>query len=150
MIVTTGTRFHRFPHRLVDNDLQNELAAPFCTLSDHTLPITDIVCSFGAFPTTRVLTSSLDHSVKVWDISAQTLLSTFTFPKAITTIAWDAAERMFFAASTDGSVHQINLFSRREDRFALAVGGGGAADPIRVGEESASTGPTGKRLISVG
>ena len=146
----TRTRFHHFLHRLIDNDLQNELATPCCTLSDHSLPITDIVCSFGIFPTNRVLTSSLDHSVKVWDLFTQTLLSTFQFPKAITTITWDAAERIFFAASTDGSIHQVNLFSKREDRFAVAVGGGGAADPIRVGEEAASTGPTNKRLISVG
>lgn len=136
--------------RLVDDDLQNELVSPYCTLSDHTLPITDIVCSSGIFPTNRVLTSSLDHSVKVWDLSAQTLLSTFQFPKAITTIAWDAAERMFFAASVDGSIHQVNLFSQREDRFWAAVGGGGAVDPIRLGDEPGSVGPTKKRLIPVG
>ena len=123
---------------------------PHCTLSDHTLPITDIVCSFGVFPTNRVLTSSLDHSVKVWDLSTQTLLSTFQFPKAITTITWDPAERIFFAASVGGSIHQVNLFSQREDRFAAAVGGGGPADPIRLGDEPGYTGPTEKRLISVG
>jgi len=141
--------FSLFPRRLVDNDLQNELVTPYCTLSDHTLPITDIVCSFGIFPTNRVLTSSLDHSVKVWDLSTQTLLSTFQFPKAIATVSWDATERIFFAASVDGSIHQVNLFTQREDRFAAAVGGGGAADPMRVGDESGSSGPT-KRLISVG
>ena len=123
---------------------------PHCTLSDHTLPITDIVCSFGIFPTNRVLTSSLDHSVKVWDLSTQALLSTFQFPKAIATITWDTTERIFFAASVDGSIHQVNLFSQREGRFAAAIGGGGVADPIRLGEESDSTGQTNKRLISVG
>lgn len=146
----TSTHFYHFPHRLLDDDLQNELAIPCCTLSDHTLPITDIVCSFGTFPTNRVLTSSLDHSVKVWDLSTQTLLSTFQFPKAITTIAWDATEQTFFAASSGGSIHQVNLFSRREDKFAVAVGGGGAADPFRLGDELLSTGPTKERLISVG
>ena len=149
-MTATTTAFSPFPRSLVDNDLQNELATPYCTLSDHTLPITDIVCSFGTFPTNRILTSSLDHSVKVWDLSTQTLLSTFQFPKAITTIVWDPTERMFFAASVDGSIHQVNLFSQREDRFAAAVGGGGVADPIRIGDDSGSTGPTKKRLISVG
>jgi len=123
---------------------------PHCTLSDHTLPITDIVCSFGIFPTNRVLTSSLDHSVKVWELSTQTLLSTFQFPKAIAVITWDTTERIFFAASVDGSIHQVNLFSQREARFAAAIGGGGAADSIRLWDESDSTGPTKKRLISVG
>lgn len=150
MFITARTRFHHFHRRLVDNDLQNELVIPCCTLSDHTLPITDVVCSSGIFLTNRVLTSSLDHSVKVWDLSTQALLSTFQFPKAITTIAWDAAERIFFAASIDGSIHQVNLVSLRENRFAVAVGGGGAADPIQVGDESTPTTPAKKRLISVG
>lgn len=136
--------------RLVDNDLQNELVTPYCTLSDHALPITDVVCSPGIFPTNRILTSSLDHSVKVWDLSTQALLSTFQFPKAIATITWDVAERFFFAASADGSIHQVNLFSQREDRFAVAAGGGGAADPIRLGDESAPGGSIKKRLITVG
>ena len=57
---------------------------------------------------------------------------------------------MFFAASVDGSIHQVNLFSQREDRFTVAVGGGGPADPIRLGDEPGSTGSTKKRLISVG
>lgn len=57
---------------------------------------------------------------------------------------------MFFAASVEGSIHQVNLFSQREDRFATAIGGGGAADLIRLGDESGSTGPTKERLISVG
>jgi len=142
--------FSLLPCRLVDNDLQTEFVTPHCTLSDHTLPITDIVCSIGAFPMNRLLTSSIDHSVKIWDLSTQTLLSTFQFPKAIVAITWDAAERMLFAASVDGTIYQVNLFSRREDRFAAAVGGGGTADQIRVGEESGSAGPTKKRLISVG
>lgn len=63
---------------------------------------------------------------------------------------WDATERIFFAASADGSIHQVNLFAQREDRFSVAVGGGGAADPIRVGDDPGLTGSTKKRLISVG
>lgn len=51
--------------RLIDDEVQNELPTPYCTLSDHTLPVTDIVCGVGPFPTCRVLTSSVDHSVKV-------------------------------------------------------------------------------------
>ena len=146
----TTNRFFTSLRRLVDHDFQGELVTPHCTLPDHTLPITDIVCSFGIFPTNRVLTSALDHSVKVWDLSTQTLLSTFQFPKAIATITWDPTERIFFAASIDGSIHQMNLFSQREGRFAAAVGGGGTADPIRLGDESDFTGPTKKRLFSVG
>lgn len=51
--------------RLLDNELQNEHVLPFCSFSDHTLPVTDILCGIGLFPECRILTSSVDHSVKV-------------------------------------------------------------------------------------
>lgn len=54
-----------FVCRLLDDEVQNEPPTTYCTLSDHTLPVTDIVCGVGPFPSCRVLTSSVDHSVKV-------------------------------------------------------------------------------------
>jgi len=53
------------PIRLTNEEFLSELPTPFCSLSDHTLPITDIVCGVGVFPNCRVMTSSADHSVKV-------------------------------------------------------------------------------------
>lgn len=60
---------HPLPSRLVDDDLQNEHPLPQFTLSDHTLPVTDAVCGLGSFPTCRMLTASLDHTVKVIRLS---------------------------------------------------------------------------------
>ncbi|TFK39957.1 WD40-repeat-containing domain protein [Crucibulum laeve] len=138
--------------RLLDNDLQNELPIPYCTLSDHTLPVTDIQCGIGIFPACRVLTSSVDHSVKLWDLASQSLLTTFQFPKPISFLAWDVTERMFFAASADGSIHQMNLFRQRDSKFGgqaiEAIGGAGVTDIIRVDDDSREA--KKKRLISVG
>ena len=43
---------------------------------------------------------------------------------------------MFFAASADGSIRQVNLFRQREDKFSRAameaVGGAGVSDVIRI------------------
>ena len=50
--------------RLLDNLTQYEIPTPYCALSDHTLPVTDVVVGVGAFPHCRVLTSSLDNSCK--------------------------------------------------------------------------------------
>jgi pre-rRNA-processing protein IPI3 len=129
--------------RIVDNDTQNELPTPYCTLSDHTLPVTDIVCGLGAFPTCRVLTASLDHSVKLWDISSQSLLTTFHFPKPISSTVWDITERLFFAASLDGSIYQVSLFRQRAEKHAgqtiEAVGGAGVSDLIRVADEDSNS-----------
>jgi len=141
-----------FMSRLLDDDLQNDVPMPHCTLSDHTLPVTDIVCGIGPFPSCRILTSSMDHSVKLWDLSSRSLLTTFQFPQPIKCLAWDVTERMFFAGSADGSVHQMNLFRQREDnaggQVTEAVGGAGVSDIIRVGDEDLQI--KKKRLISVG
>ncbi|KAG7443607.1 WD40 repeat-like protein [Guyanagaster necrorhizus] len=138
--------------RLVDDDFQNELVLPYCTLADHTLSVTDIVCGLGTFPTCRVLTASIDHSVKLWDLSSKSLLTVFQFPKAIACLAWDPTERLFFAASSDGSIYQMNLFRQSKDtvkgRTMEAIGGAGVHDIIRIDDEGPF--PSNKRLISVG
>ncbi|KAG9047524.1 Pre-rRNA-processing protein ipi3 [Tulasnella sp. UAMH 9824] len=136
-----------------DNDLQHEIPTPYCTLADHTLPVSDIRCGFGPFPTGRVLTSSLDTSCKLWDISSTTLLATFIFPQPITVLAFDLTERTLFAASQDGSIHQVNLFRQRKNRMGHntgsveAVAGMEEGGAMRIDDEEV---PTRKRLISAG
>lgn len=61
--------------RLVDDTVQNELPTPYYSLSDHTLPVTDIAVGVGRFPKCRILTSSLDHSVKVSSLLSPHLIS---------------------------------------------------------------------------
>ncbi|PIL25003.1 hypothetical protein GSI_12891 [Ganoderma sinense ZZ0214-1] len=142
---------HTVYSRLLDDSLQNELPTPYCNLTDHTLPVTDIVCGIGSFPSCRILTASLDHTVKLWDPASKSLLTTFYFPQPISCVAWDVSERLFFAASTDGSIHQVNLFRQREDKFSRAmeaVGGAGASDVIRINDTDPAA--ARKRLIAVG
>ncbi|KAI0073256.1 WD40 repeat-like protein [Panus rudis PR-1116 ss-1] len=137
--------------RLLDDSLQHEPPTPFLTLTDHTLPVTDIACGIGLFPTCRILTASVDHSVKLWDLSSNTLLTTFQFPHPIRRLAWDVTERLFFAASED-SIHQVNLFRQREDKFSRvgmeAVGGAGSGEMIIIDQEGQQE--SRKRLIKVG
>ncbi|KAG6910225.1 hypothetical protein DXG01_012360 [Tephrocybe rancida] len=89
---------------------------------------------------------------KLWDLSSQSLLTTFQFPRPISSLAWDLTERIFMAASPDGFIHQVNLFRQRDTKkggqFTEAIGGAGVSDIIRVGEEDREA--QKKRLISVG
>jgi pre-rRNA-processing protein IPI3 len=153
---------------LVDNQQPFELPASYCSFTAHTLTITDIIVGLGPFPLCRIMSSSLDSSVKVgdqakfprrkllnwlqvWDLKSKSILSTFAFPSPITTIAWDRTERVFFAASPKGSVHRVNLFRKRQDRmqvFAMEALGGGAANGEHV-QISTLDGET-TRLISIG
>ncbi|RXW12812.1 hypothetical protein EST38_g13043 [Candolleomyces aberdarensis] len=133
------------------DDSGSELPTPFCTLTDHTLPVTEIVCGIGIFPNCRVMTASADHSVKIWDLGTKSLLTTFQFPESISLLAWDVTERFFFAISSAGSIYQINLF-RQKPRFGghamQAIGGLGANDVVRIDEEYLQA--QKKRLIQVG
>lgn len=79
------------------------------------------------------------------------LLTTFQFPRPISSLAWDLTERLFFAASADGHIHQVNLFKKRDDKLSRvmeAVGGAGSADVIRISDEDQQA--ARKRLIVVG
>ncbi|KAF9997696.1 Pre-rRNA-processing protein ipi3 [Entomortierella chlamydospora] len=81
------------------DDSQAESPAPHYSWTDHTLSITDIQCGVGRFHGARVVTSSLDHTCKLWDLSTGVLLTTFLFPTKIMALAFDPAERYFLAAS---------------------------------------------------
>ena len=79
-------------------------------------------------------------------------MTTFQFPQAISCLAWDAAERFFFAASSEGSIHQVNLFREKQSAFGPtteAVGGAGVTDVIHI-ETEISRERKKKRLISAG
>ncbi|KPV71891.1 uncharacterized protein RHOBADRAFT_56275 [Rhodotorula graminis WP1] len=130
--------------------------APFATLSDHTLAVTDVAVGMGTFPHCRVVTASMDSTVKIWDLSTSpaSLLSTFSFPHPVTHVAVDALERFFFAAgpsstssssstSTSSSaavdaapapaaagsrVVRVNLYRKRRDEFGIEV-----AEPVGGG-----------------
>ncbi|KAI8347035.1 WD40-repeat-containing domain protein [Mortierella sp. GBAus27b] len=84
---------------LLDDSNTNTSPAPHYSWTDHTLPITDIQCGVGRFHGARVVTSSLDHTCKLWDLSTGALLTTFLFPTKILALALDPAERYFLAAS---------------------------------------------------
>lgn len=87
----------------------------------------------------------------MWNLSSYTLLTTFQFPKPISLLTWDPTERVFFAGSADGDIHQVNLFKRRQDKLSRvleAVGGAGSTDIVRPTEEDEDS--LKKRLIPVG
>ncbi|RUS26831.1 WD40-repeat-containing domain protein [Jimgerdemannia flammicorona] len=122
---------------LLDNS-SDDAPTPYYSWSDHTLPISDIVCGVGSFRTARVLTGSLDHTCKIWDLATGILLTTFLLPYPITALALDPAERTFFAAGGN-LVYQVDLYRRREARNygsgeVEAVGGSGRVEGIEGGD----------------
>lgn len=84
--------------------------APYATLADHTLDITDVHVSSGAFPQqVRVWTASRDGTLKAWDLATRQLTSTYAFDGAIAAMAVDALERFVCVALGD-RVYRLDLF----------------------------------------
>lgn len=50
---------------LVDNQTSFDIPEPYCSFSGHTLAVSDAVVGFGKFPSCRIISASLDCSVKV-------------------------------------------------------------------------------------
>ncbi|CAJ0626207.1 2375_t:CDS:2 [Entrophospora sp. SA101] len=93
-----------------DDNNNNDLLIPYYSWSDHSLPITDIICGVGNFNTCRILTSSMDNTCKIWDLSTGYLLTTFIFPSIINCIEFDKIERMFFCGCNNKLIYQVNLY----------------------------------------
>ncbi|KAJ1918024.1 Pre-rRNA-processing protein ipi3 [Mycoemilia scoparia] len=120
----------------------NEVPIAMATLSDHTLPITDIWVSpsaagYNAFSDrTLVYTSSKDCTCKAWSLNVysphisnaaagggggvtmserQEPLSSWLFPSPISSIVVDLPETRLFCASDRGEVYQVDLYQQRSN-----------------------------------
>lgn len=129
----------------------------YAVWTDHSLPVTHIHCAIGG-SNGRVLSSSRDRTVKLWDLANRTLLHSFLFPASISTCVMDAAERWIFAAAatgstatpnattttaasaasaaTDGLIYQIDLVRGRSHS---STGSSAAAASMHAATESAAT-----------
>lgn len=98
--------------RLLDEDLQGQLPVPYCTFTDHMLPIKDVYVGLGAFPDARIYTSSLDKTVKVWSLASRSLISTIEFPTALSSLAVDKLERRLYV-SFRNELYRADLHERQ-------------------------------------
>ncbi|XP_064606851.1 WD repeat-containing protein 18-like [Liolophura sinensis] len=84
---------------------------PLYVWTGHSLPVTDIYVGVGG-RRARVVSSSLDQTCKLWDLSSGSLLLTVMFDSSITSVAMDTPEYRLFAGSNSGTVYSVNLFSQ--------------------------------------
>uniref|UniRef100_A0A8D3ATX3 WD repeat-containing protein 18 n=1 Tax=Scophthalmus maximus TaxID=52904 RepID=A0A8D3ATX3_SCOMX len=89
----------------------NHTPDPRHVLSRHSLPITDLHCGLmGA--QARVATSSLDQTVKVWELSSGELLLSVLFDVEIMSVTFDPCEYFLFCGGSDGNIFQVSLCSQ--------------------------------------
>uniref|UniRef100_A0A673TP67 WD repeat-containing protein 18 n=1 Tax=Suricata suricatta TaxID=37032 RepID=A0A673TP67_SURSU len=117
--------------------------APRHVWSRHTLPITDLHCGFGG-PLARVATSSLDQTVKLWEVSSGELLLSVLFDVGIMAVTMDLAEHHLFCGGSDGSIFQVDLCTwpgQREKAFQPEQDSGKVFRGHRCGPGRARVGP---------
>lgn len=77
--------------------------------SSHSLPVTDLHLGVGGH-LSRVVSSSLDQTCRLFDVNSGELLCTFVFEVGICSVVLDPAEFRLFAGSSSGSIYAVNLF----------------------------------------
>ncbi|MQL82931.1 hypothetical protein Taro_015427 [Colocasia esculenta] len=78
------------------------------SFQEHTLRVTDVVSGYGLC-NSIVISSSEDHTCKVWSLSKGKLLRSVTFPCIINAVALDPAEHVFYAGGRDGKIYVAAL-----------------------------------------
>ncbi len=93
------------------NDASSSLqrgCVPLFTWTDHVLPITSIHCGLGGY-LGRVYTSSLDRTVKVFDLPTGKSLLSITAPSYINVCIADPLEHRLFLGAGNGHIYVVDL-----------------------------------------
>ncbi|XP_061592974.1 WD repeat-containing protein 18 [Cololabis saira] len=93
----------------------NHSPEPRHVLSRHSLPITDLHCGMMG-PQARIVTASLDQTVKVWELSSGELLLSILFDVEIMSVTCDPCEFFLFCGGSDGNIFQVSLCSQNLSR----------------------------------
>ncbi|KAI9264687.1 quinon protein alcohol dehydrogenase-like superfamily [Helicostylum pulchrum] len=126
--------------------------APLYSWSDHTLPVSDIYIGHGSLSGARVCTASSDHTVKLWDLATGQLLTTFLFPKAVSSVIMDPSETTIFAACED-KIYSVDLYKSRQDqtyKITTTESLGGMSRVESVGIKSATPSSLESKTPSLG
>ncbi|KAG1056563.1 hypothetical protein G6F46_000790 [Rhizopus delemar] len=119
---------------LLTHLVEEDRPAPLYSWSDHTLPVTDVYVGLGQLSSARVCTASLDHTVKLWDMATGHLLTTFLFPKPVSSVLMNPSETMLFAACED-KIYSVDLYKRRQDQTYESIGGMGRVESVGIKDQ---------------
>ncbi|CAI9115788.1 OLC1v1016782C3 [Oldenlandia corymbosa var. corymbosa] len=95
---------------MIFNEVQREQAKYIYeySFSEHSLKVTDIAVGYGGCNAV-ILSSSEDHTCKIWSLSGRKLLRSVKFPSIIDAVALDPVEHVFFAGGRDGKIYEAAL-----------------------------------------
>eukprot|EP01052_Picozoa_sp_SAG31_P019245 SAG31_NODE_1396_length_8511_cov_1.939491_4_plen_268_part_00 len=80
----------------------------FRVWTEHTLPVTDLCIGVGGLAC-RVVSASLDQTVKIWCLGSGNLAATIVFPSKCMAVVTDPAERDLYVGGSDGAIYPVSL-----------------------------------------
>lgn len=100
---------------------------PFAVLTDHTLPITSLSFTNGLNNDLKLITSSLDSTVRIYSltlVNTAKLITTIVSTHPVTSLAHDPAFRTLYLGMSNGNIRCAQLYKRNPKTKVLeAVGG---------------------------
>eukprot|EP01127_Copromyxa_protea_P021195 TRINITY_DN7225_c0_g1_i3.p1 TRINITY_DN7225_c0_g1~~TRINITY_DN7225_c0_g1_i3.p1 ORF type:complete len:300 (+),score=32.16 TRINITY_DN7225_c0_g1_i3:616-1515(+) len=87
------------------------------TLPLHALPITSL--AFSASSKSRLFSTSLDQTFKIWHTETRSCLCNISFPTSLNCIAINAIEDAAFVGGVDGNIYKVNLWDLPEKDFGI-------------------------------
>ncbi|KAK8833146.1 hypothetical protein WA577_002760 [Blastocystis sp. JDR] len=103
----------------------NSIIRPLWTASDHALGITDLVLNSGMY----LVSSSLDKTIRVWNLFSHQLISTITTPSIPRCLCLTHTESRCYAGFADGSISILDFGQPLE---ANVIGGSGGENEQRL------------------
>jgi len=93
-----------------ENSQSSSIIKPLFTWSQHSLPVTHVYCGVGGV-CARVVSTSLDRTCKLWDLSTGSLVCSVVFPTSLTCAILDPSEHAVYVGGLDGIVYVVHLFN---------------------------------------
>lgn len=147
---------------IADPDPSRQQPQPIGTWTGHALPVTQVLfASSGPLGSgMRILSSSLDRSIRCWDVPSRRCLLNVSLPAAVACLATSHDARFAFAGCVDGNTYQVDLhqeatavaaqFAQRYAASSAAASsssslpfGGGAGAGSAAASAASSNGPAG-------
>jgi len=88
---------------------------PRYTWTDHALPVTGLHVSQGPAHGARIISSSMDMTVKVYTMTTGQLLLSVSFTSPITAVSMDNMETKVYAGTKTGQIHSFSLLNPPRD-----------------------------------
>lgn len=108
---------------ILDPYANQDLVRPNMNLTRHNLAITDLHIGTGSTFSARLYTCSMDQTIRIWDLATGDLITTLLLPTAITSMMVDSGERVIFAGTESGLIHEVRLY--KQDKVVRMIGGMG-------------------------